>query len=150
MQKTSPLAMTGKRCIDQAKIFDIIQKAKNKIFIFEKLITIITYCMLLLTCNMKYFDYSPVLEVHGGHEAVRSDDPLTSHIGMSPTGLLHITQVYLCYVHLIIDLSDQSGTEYNFSFISTLQLHYNVVLYNTDSIITRSPLGSQIFFQYNV
>ena len=86
--------------------------------------------MLLLTCNMKYFDYSPVLEVHGGHEAVRSDDPLTSHIGMSPTGLLHITQVYLCYVHLIIDLSDQSGTEYNFTFISTLQLHYNAVLYN--------------------
>ena len=37
----------------------------------------------------------------------------------------------------------------------TLQLHYNAVLYNAvlynvDSIITRSPRGSQIFFQYNV
>ena len=35
-------------------------------------------------------------------------------------------------------------------FCSTLQLHYNAVLYKADSIITRSPRGSQIFFQYNV
>jgi len=33
-------------------------------------------------------------------------------------------------------------------FITTLRLHYNAVLYNTDPIITRSPRGSQIFFQY--
>jgi len=32
----------------------------------------------------------------------------------------------------------------------TLRLHYNAVLYNTDSIITRSPHGSQIFFQYTM
>jgi len=32
----------------------------------------------------------------------------------------------------------------------TLRLHYNAVLYNADSIITRSPRGSQIFFQYTV
>ena len=31
---------------------------------------------------------------------------------------------------------------------TTLRLHYNAVLYNADSIITRSPRGSQIFFQY--
>ena len=32
--------------------------------------------------------------------------------------------------------------------VNTLRLHYNAVLYNADSIITRSPHGSQIFFQY--
>ena len=32
----------------------------------------------------------------------------------------------------------------------TLRLHYNAVLYNADSIITRSPRGSQIFSQYNM
>ena len=30
----------------------------------------------------------------------------------------------------------------------TLRLHYNTVLYKADSIITRCPRGSQIFFQY--
>ena len=33
-------------------------------------------------------------------------------------------------------------------FICTLRLQYNAVQYNADSIITRSPRGSQIFFQY--
>jgi len=32
----------------------------------------------------------------------------------------------------------------------TLRLHYNAVLYNSDTIITRSPRCSQIFFQYTM
>ena len=34
--------------------------------------------------------------------------------------------------------------------LNTLRLHYNGVLYNADSIITWSPHGSQIFFQYTM
>ena len=35
-------------------------------------------------------------------------------------------------------------------FLHTLRLHYNRVLYPADSIITRSPRGSQLFFQYTM
>ena len=34
--------------------------------------------------------------------------------------------------------------------LNTLRLHYNAVLHNADSIITWSPRGSQIFFQYTM
>ena len=34
--------------------------------------------------------------------------------------------------------------------VNTLRLHYNAVLYNADSIRTRSLRGSQIFFQYTM
>ena len=33
---------------------------------------------------------------------------------------------------------------------STLRLYYNAVLYNADTITTRSPRGSHIFFQYTM
>ena len=40
--------------------------------------------------------------------------------------------------------------EKNKIFSHTLRLHYNAFLYNADSIITRSPRGSQIFIQYTM
>ena len=44
----------------------------------------------------------------------------------------------------------KSVKQYIIPMVATLRLHYNSVLYNADSIITRSPHGSQIFSQYNM